>query len=391
MNERKKIIVVGGGAAGIFSAIRAAELGHSVVVVEKNRKLLTKVAVSGGGRCNVTHACFDPAQLIKAYPRGNKQLLGPFYHFQPRDTINWFEARGVELKVEGDGRMFPTTDNSQTIIDCLMEESKKYDVEILMGWDLVALEPGFTLTSKTGEVLNADKVIIASGSSAKIHTIVEGLGHKIIPHVPSLFTFNLHKPWHELAGVSLSQVETSIEGLSYKQQGPMVVTHWGFSGPAILKLSAWAARELHDQNYLGTLLIDWLPGVDVDKVFDECRRKQGAKQIQSFCPFEMPKSIWKKFIEGIDGSLWAQLSKVQLMDLKRQLKESRFTFDGKSTNKEEFVTAGGVCLDEVNFKNMESKICPGLHFAGETLDIDGITGGYNFQSAWTTGWLAASK
>lgn len=391
MNERKKIVVVGGGAAGIFAAIRAAELGHHVVVVEKNRKLLTKVAVSGGGRCNVTHACFEPAQLVKAYPRGNKELLGPFYHFQPKDTVAWFEARGVELKVESDGRMFPTTDNSQTIIDCLMEEAKKNGVEILMGWDLVSIEPGFVLTSKTGEFLGAEKVIIASGSSAKIHTIIESLGHKIVPHVPSLFTFNLHKPWHELAGVSLAQVETSIEGLPYKQQGPMVVTHWGFSGPAILKLSAWAARELHEQNYLGTLKIDWLPNVDADKVFDECRKNQGAKQIQSFCPFEMPKSIWKKFIEDIEGSLWAQLSKKQLAELKQKLKESKFTFDGKSTNKEEFVTAGGVCLDEVNFKTMESKICPGLHFAGETLDIDGITGGYNFQSAWTTGWLAASK
>jgi hypothetical protein len=386
----KKIIVVGGGAGGIFSAIRAAELGHQVTVLEKNRKLLTKVAVSGGGRCNVTHSCFDPAELVKAYPRGNKELLGPFYRFQPRHTVEWFENRGVELKTESDGRMFPTTDDSQTIIDCLLNEAKKLDVEILIGWDVQSIEKGFTVASKTGAVLTADKLIIASGSSAKIHTLVEGLGHTIVPHVPSLFTFNLHLPWHELAGVSLAKVQTSIEGLNYMQQGPMVVTHWGFSGPAILKLSAWAARELHAMNYLGTLLVNWIPNDDADAIFEECRRQQGAKQIQSFCPFDIPKSIWKKLIEGIEGSLWAQLSKKQLADLKHRLTQSRFTFDGKSTNKEEFVTAGGVSLDEINFKNLESKKCPGLHFAGETLDIDGITGGYNFQNAWTTGWLAGS-
>lgn len=390
-NTTKNIVVIGGGAAGIFSAIRAAELGHRVTVLEKNRKLLTKVAVSGGGRCNVTHACFDPALLIKAYPRGSKQLLGPFHRFQPQDTVKWFESRGVDLKIEADGRMFPTTDNSETIIDCLLTEAKKLKVEILIGWDVVSIEKGFVITSKSGEVLHADKIIIASGSSSKIHSIIEDLGHKIVAHVPSLFTFNLHKPWHELAGVSVSCVETQIEGIRYKQQGPMVITHWGFSGPAILKLSAWAARELYDQSYLGTLVIDWVPNEDVDKVFEACRSGQGAKQIQSFCPFEIPKSIWKKMIEGFEGSLWAQLSKKQLMELKQRLKDSRFSFDGKSTNKEEFVTAGGVCLDEVNFKNMESKICPGIHFAGETLDIDGITGGYNFQSAWTTGWIAASE
>lgn len=390
MNLEKKLIVVGGGAAGIFSAIRAAQLGYKVIVLEKSRKLLTKVAISGGGRCNVTHSCFDPATLVKAYPRGNRALLGPFHRFQPRDTIEWFENRGVLLKVEQDGRMFPITDSSQTIIDCLLGAANEYGVEILLGWDVVSIEPGFVVTSKTGETLHADKVIIASGSSAKMHAIISQLGHTIVSPVPSLFTFNLNQPWHDLAGVSLTRVQTRIEGLSYVQEGPMVVTHWGFSGPAILKLSAWAARELHQQEYVGTLIIDWLPGVDVDDIFAHCRKTQGAKQIQSFCPFELPKALWRKMIFHLEGTLWAQLSKTELAELKAQLKESKFDFNGKSTNKEEFVTAGGVALDEVNFKTMESKICPGLHFAGEALDIDGITGGYNFQNAWTTGWIAGS-
>lgn len=388
--KSKKIIIIGGGAAGIFSAVRAAELGHQVTVLEKSRKLLTKVAVSGGGRCNVTHACFEPSELIKAYPRGNRELLGPFNRFQPRNTVEWFQSRGVKLKTESDGRMFPISDDSQTIIDCLLDEAKKWNVDIKIGWDVVTLEKNLTVTGKSGEVIHADKIIVASGSSSKIHTLLQDLGHTIVPHVPSLFTFNLQQPWHELAGVSLAHVQTRIEGIKYRIDGPMVVTHWGFSGPAILKLSAWAARELHDIEYRGTLFIDWIPNDNADAVFEECRLNQGAKQIQSFCPFDIPKSIWKKLIENMEGLLWAQLSKKQLMDLKQRLKESRFAFDGKSTNKEEFVTAGGIALGEVNFKNMESKLCPGIHFAGETLDIDGITGGYNFQNAWTTGWLAAS-
>lgn len=389
--ESRKTIIIGGGAAGIFAAVRAAELGDQVIVLEKTRKLLAKVAVSGGGRCNVTHSCFDPAELVKRYPRGSKELLGPFYRFQPRQTIEWFESRGVQLKTEEDGRMFPTTDDSQTIIDCLLDEAKKWNVEIKLGWDVASIEKGFTVTSKTGEVLQADKIIIATGSSNKIHQILETLGHTIVPHVPSLFTFNLNQPWDELAGVSLNDVRTHIEGIDHTQQGPMVITHWGFSGPAILKLSAWAARELNAKEYIGVLNIDWAPGIDAERVFEECRTKQGAKQIQSFCPFDLPKSVWKKLIRDLDGLVWSQLSKKQLQELNQRLKQSKFAFNGKSTNKEEFVTAGGISLDEVNFKNMESKVCPGIHFAGETLNIDGITGGFNFQNAWTTGWIAASS
>lgn len=385
----KKIIVIGGGAAGIFAALHAAELGHEVTVVEKSQKLLTKVAISGGGRCNVTHACFDPKELTNAYPRGQKALLGPFHRFQPRDTINWFAERGIELKEEQDGRMFPTTDSSQTIIDCFLGEAKRLGVTILKGWDVIKIEPSFTLTAKTGEQLKCDKVIIATGSAPRIRNELAALGHTIIPPVPSLFTFKVINPWEELAGVSMGKVRASIEGLPYQQEGALVVTHWGFSGPAVLKLSAWAARELHSQEYKGTLCIDWVPEMNVDQIIEEMRLGHGAKKVCSSNPFQLPKSLWRQLTHDLDHP-WAHLSKEQLKTMKKRLKRSCFSFDGKSTYKDEFVTAGGVNLEEVHFKNMESKCCPGIHFAGEALDIDAITGGYNFQNAWTTAWLAAS-
>lgn len=380
-----QIIVIGGGPAGFFAAIKAAEKGDSVLLLEKSNQLLTKVAISGGGRCNVTHHCFEPSELVHNYPRGSKALKGPFHHFQPKDTIAWFEKRGVKLKVEADGRMFPITDSSATIVNCLLDQAQGVEIRLLS--EVVNIRPGFVVTLKNGDELKADKVLISTGSSKKMHALLEELGHTIVPPVPSLFTFNLLTPWSDLAGVSLKAVEARIEGLKSVLTGPCVITHWGFSGPALLKLSALEARALHEREYRGVLRLNWLPGVDVPGVLRAA--KKSAKTVQGHCPFDLPKSLWRKLTEGIEGH-FAQLKESELLLLAERLAASPFPFEGKSTNKEEFVTAGGVKLDEVNFKTMESKVCPGLYFAGEVLDIDGVTGGFNFQNAWTTGWIAGS-
>lgn len=383
-----KIIVIGGGAAGFFAAIRAAESGAKVVLLEKSNKLLTKVSISGGGRCNVTHHCFDPAVLVQAYPRGSKALLGPFHRFQPKDTMAWFEERGVKLKVEADGRCFPVTDSSDTIVRCLLKAANEVDIRVLS--DVVRIERGFKIVLKTGEELFADKVLVATGGSKNIYNILEALGHTIVPPAPSLFTLNLLEPWSELAGISLKEIESGIEGLERKQRGPAVITHWGFSGPALLKLSAFEARELLRMEYKGVLTLNWVPGVPCESVLRAAKVKAGGKKVSAYSPFDLPKALWRKITSGIE-SLWPQLNQSDFEKLLSRLTASKFSFDGKSTNKEEFVTAGGVALDEVNFKTMESKICPGLYFAGEILDIDGITGGFNFQNAWTTGWIAGTS
>lgn len=378
----RSVLVIGGGAAGFFAAIQASKNAR-VTLLEKSNKLLTKVAISGGGRCNVTHHCFDPAKLIQAYPRGSKALLGPFHRFQPSDTIAWFEERGVKLKVEADGRMFPVTDSSATIINCLLEAAKDVDIRVLS--EVVNIEPGFKITLKNGQELLADRVIVATGGAK--YALLERLGHTIVPPAPSLFTLNLLEPWADLAGVSLKRVEARLEG--QPQEGPCVITHWGFSGPAFLKLSAWDARELFKTCYKGVLRVNWLPGIACEAILKETKQKFGGKKVEAHCPFDLPKALWRKMTEGIDV-LWSHLSQKEMQLLVERLTCSKFPFDGKSTNKEEFVTAGGISLDEVNFKTMESKLCPGLYFAGEVLDIDGITGGFNFQSAWTTGWIAGN-
>lgn len=317
-----KCIAVGAGAAGCFAAIHAAEAGYEVSLLEKTQQPLAKVRISGGGRCNVTHACFDPKELVQNYPRGQRELLGPFHHFGPQDTIEWFEARGVKLKTEKDGRMFPTTDRSQTIIDCLMGEIDRLGVDLQLGAKV--------------EKLEADKIILATGGNRAGYKLAKG--HTIIPPVPSLFTFNVpSSPLLHLSGVVAPEATVRLEGGSRTETGPVLLTHWGFSGPAILKLSAFEARFLHDKKYNATLIIEW-----------------GEN---------LPKRL-------------------------RHVEETRFHIEGKSTNKAEFVTCGGISLKEVNFKTMESRLVPGLHFAGEILNIDGVTGGFNFQNAWTTGYLA---
>jgi hypothetical protein len=382
------LIIIGGGAAGFFAAIsaKAAHPAATVALMEKSAVLLAKVRISGGGRCNVTHACFDPNLLIQNYPRGSQELRGPFHRFQPRDTVQWFESRGVELKEEADGRMFPVTDSSETIIECLMKEAKKLGVEILLRQRIEKI----TRTEQGFEVgpFKTRKVILATGSAAEGHRWAEELGHTIQKSVPSLFTFNVPtSPLKELSGISLSPVELTIVGL--KQRGPLLITHFGFSGPAALKLSAWGARALHDMQYRVPLTINWLPGVAVLDILISLKKTAPQKTLLSENPFQLPKNLWKALLN--DERRLNDISLKDLQTIAQKLTQDVYQVDGKTTHKEEFVTCGGVTLKEVNFKTMESKVCPGLHFAGEILDIDGVTGGFNFQNAWTTGFIAGSS
>lgn len=399
-NGQNIILIIGGGAAGFFGAIACAEANSSkrVILLEKHRQLLSKVRISGGGRCNVTHACFEPALLVQNYPRGYQALKGPFSSFQPRDTIQWFKQRGVELKVEEDGRMFPVTDDSETIINCLMQSAAHAGVKVCIECgieNIIFSNPGFVVLLQNGDRLECERLLVASGSNTKMFTCLETLGHSIVPPVPSLFTFNTpDSPLLELAGIAVPHVHASIAETNLQQTGPVLLTHWGFSGPAVLKLSAWGARILHEKQYQAKLLINWLPDMTKEALIQrlhEFKIKNPAKQISSECPLDLPKNLWKKFVlmAQIPSDIrWSYFSKAHLNSLLQILLRSSFNIQGKSTYKEEFVTSGGVNLNEVNFKNMESKKCPGLHFAGEVLDIDGVTGGFNFQNAWTTGWIA---
>lgn len=397
-------VVVGGGAAGFFGAIACAEANpsESPLLLEKGTQWLSKVRISGGGRCNVTHACFDPAQLVNYYPRGSKALRGPFSRFQPRDTIAWFEARGVVLKTEPDGRMFPTTDSSQTIIDCLHQAAKAAGVlmHCNSGLESIACRPegGFALRLAGDRQVDCQRVLIATGSNRMVWQWLAELGHTVLPAVPSLFTFHVPgSPLQELSGVAMESVEVQLPDLSGEgltQIGPLLVTHWGFSGPAILRLSAWGARVLHDCDYKTTLRVNWVPkrtAEHVQQVLMNTRAEAAARHVGNEVLFDIPRKLWKVLVTlaGIDPTQrWSALTNRHLTQLAQRLQQDTYAIDGKATNKDEFVTCGGVSLDEVNFKTMESRKCPGLHFAGEVLDIDGVTGGFNFQSAWTTGYLA---
>ncbi len=404
MLNSKRIVVVGGGAAGIFAAITAAEADPSAVVevYERGSSFLSKVKISGGGRCNVTHACFEPRRLVQNYPRGGKALIGPFHRFQVEDTVAWFDAHGVELKTEKDGRMFPVTDDSLTIMEALLGACRSLGVKLSKSVEVTGVEQleegGFQLSlGKVGEVTRCDRLLLATGgpTGGRLQDLIMGLGHKVIAPVPSLFTFNIELEWlRTLSGLSVPDVVTAVEGSKLKERGPVLITHWGVSGPGILKLSAWGARELHARGYGFTLELDWLAGLsrgDVEAALDERRQKAPAKMVSNWPLQPIPARLWEQFLvqAGIAGETrWAELPKAQERALIEILKSSKLPVRGKSTNKEEFVTCGGVSLDEVNFKTMESRLVPGLHFAGETLDIDGVTGGFNFQAAWTTGWLA---
>lgn len=399
------ILIIGGGAAGYFGAIACAERNPKarIVLLEKTQKPLAKVRISGGGRCNTTHHCFEPSSLIEKYPRGSKFLRGLFYRFQPRDTIDWFADRGVDLKVESDGRMFPTTNTSQTIIDCFQREISRCGVAVHLGVDVTCIErvlspkeSYFTITTSDGEVMHSRRILVATGSNTKAHAFLKGLGHTIVPTLPSLFTFHIEdERIANLAGVSVKEV--SIQCGSYKEKGPILITHWGLSGPAILRLSAWAARELHEKNYHEQLKINWIPSrkqEELRSVFLKAKRLTPGRRISCDILDPLPRQLWERFLQfsGIDLEMrYASLSHALLQKLCEILMGSILQIRGKSLNKEEFVTCGGISLGEIHTQTMESSLCPGLYFAGEVLDIDGITGGFNFQAAWTTAWIAAQS
>jgi predicted Rossmann fold flavoprotein len=398
------VIVIGGGPAGFFAAIQCAEANPDlrVLIIEKSNQTLGKILASGGGRCNVTHACFDPAQLVNFYPRGGAALRGAFTRFQPADTVKWFETRGVKLKTESDNRMFPVTNSSETIADCLREAAKTAKVKIQTGTSLLKVETspmgGFKLeVRREAEVhpLHTKRLLLATGSNSKTWEILQALGHTIEEPVPSLFTFNIKdKRIDGLAGVAVEDVTLKME--TFTQRGPLLVTHWGLSGPAVLKLSAWGARTLFEKKYHSGLTINWLGDYRLDSALEILQRNKdwhenARKKVASQPAFsQIPIRLWKQLTQFIGDKNWGDVSKAELRKLAEELTAGQFEITGKGQFKEEFVTCGGVKLNEVDFKTMQSRILPDLFFAGEVLDIDGITGGFNFQSAWTTGWLAGN-
>lgn len=402
-NNRKRFIVIGGGAAGFFAAVNAARLHPDleVMIIEKSAKLLSKVKVSGGGRCNVTHACFDISQMIRRYPRGAAFLKKSFHHFFTTDTIEWFKERGVLLKTEADGRMFPVTDSSQTIMNCLLAEATKYHVDIRLNREVKNLEhsnSGFLLHFSDGNILKADAVCVACGGypKASMFDWLRATGHRIIEPVPSLFTFNLPShPINKLMGVSVEEARVKISGTKMEESGPLLITHWGLSGPAVLRLSAWGARELADQQWRFSIQINWLPAFNENSLrehFQELRFSIAAQKIGQKNVFGLPARLWEFLLQqsGISDDIrWADLPSKDQNKLIKHLVQWEASVEGKTTFKEEFVTAGGIALNEVDPNSMMSKLVPGLFFAGEILDIDGVTGGFNFQNAWTTGMLVA--
>lgn len=402
-HKPRKISIIGGGAAGFFAAITAAEADPSaeVTVYEKGNAFLTKVKISGGGRCNVTHACFDPAMLSKNYPRGSRELRGAFHEWQPQDTVEWFEARGVELKAEPDGRMFPVTDSSQTIIDCFMKSARDAGVILKTGIALHELQAdpdgSFSLHFSNGETVRSDKVCITSGSlkASPLTRAIESLGHSIEPLAPSLFAFNIpDQRLDELAGLSVQDARVKLIPKSPVQSGPVLITHRGLSGPAILRLSAWEARRFAEQDYAVEISVNWLgktSNEDLREAFSNNRAESGKSLVKNKVPAGLPRRLWERLLESAaiaPETQWSQLTKDSENMLVHQLTDCRFQVKGKTTNKDEFVTCGGVRLKEIDFRRMESRIVSGLHFAGECLDIDGITGGFNFQAAWTGGRIA---
>ena len=399
MNQNFNIIIVGGGAAGFFTAINIVEKNPKlkVAILERGTEVLNKVRISGGGRCNVTHACFEPNELVKFYPRGEKELRGPFHQFCSGDTIEWFEKHGVELKIEADGRIFPVSNSSQTIIDCFLKATQKLGITVLTGQSVQSIFKKDSLWKVETQTENylAEKLILATGSNPKVWEMLQTFGHVIVSPVPSLFTFNIKDARiKELPGVA-AQVTVKVKDTKLTSTGPLLITHWGMSGPAILKLSAWGARILHDKNYQFTIFVNWLNDAEkeeVEKKLKELKQEHAKKTVSKKSPFELTNRLWESLVlaSGIENETkWADLSKIQLQNLVNQLINGTFQVNGKSTFKEEFVTAGGINLKEINFKTMESKLHKNLYFAGEIVNIDAITGGFNFQNAWTSGFIVA--
>jgi hypothetical protein len=404
------IIIIGGGPSGIFAAIKAADAGshHRVTLLEATDEPLGKVRISGGGRCNVTHNCFDPVELVKKYPRGHKELRGPFSVFQPRDTVAFFLRHGVKLKTEPDGRMFPVTNSSASVVDCLLTAAKSLGVDLRLRERVktITVTPAsqparFIIGLHNDKTIPCDRVMLASGSSPQGHRLAESVGHTIVACVPSLFTFKIRdERLDDLSGISFNQVHLQLDTggkRKLSQTGPLLITHWGLSGPAVLKLSAWGARTLSDCRYQAKLIANFVPGHDMESVYHEFlqhKRQNPRKRIVSRPLFDIPKRYWSRatVAAGItDTLLWADIPKAALTALSQQLTAAIFLVTGRGVFKDEFVTAGGVSLKEIDFRSMQSRVCPGLYFGGEILDIDGVTGGFNFQSAWTTGWIAGKN
>jgi hypothetical protein len=426
--EKKKIVVIGGGAAGFFCAIQMAELHPTwdIRILEKTNKILSKVKVSGGGRCNVTHACPDVEQLLQKYPRGNRFLKKAFYQFATKNTIEWFASNDVKLHTEIDGRMFPTTNNSETIIACFLQKIKQYGIQILLNHEVAKLEKtnatsnsavsinsdtfeasqtvatisknAFTITLANGDMLSADAICLATGGMLKSANLkwLQTLGHTIVEPVPSLFTFNVvDKKITTLMGLSVDKALIQWKGSKYSEKGPLLITHWGVSGPAAIKLSAWCAREMADTNYEGAILINWTPEFNESSLKMEWfnfRQEFGKREMGTRNPFQLPQRLWHYLLQEAGIALhtkWADLKSANQQSLIAFLTRTTLNIKGKTTFKEEFVTCGGVDVNDIDASTMESKLIPGLHFAGEMMDVDGITGGFNFQHAWTSGWIAA--
>jgi predicted Rossmann fold flavoprotein len=401
MNQNFDIIIVGGGAAGFFTAINIVEKNPKlkVAILERGNEVLSKVRISGGGRCNVTHACFEPNELVKFYPRGEKELRGPFHQFCSGDSVEWFSKHGVELKIEDDGRMFPVSNSSQTIIDCFLQATQKLGISVLTGQSVQSIfkKDNCWKIETQNENYIAEKLILATGSNPKIWETLQTFGHAIVNPVPSLFTFNIKDSRiKELPGVS-AIVSVKVKDTKLTSTGPLLITHWGMSGPAILKMSAWGARILFEKNYQFVIFVNWLNDIDTDeaeKILKNLKQENAKKAVSKKSPFDFPNRLWESLVLASnipEETKWADLSKVQLQNLSNQLTNSSFQVNGKSTFKEEFVTAGGIDLKEINFKTMESKLHENLYFAGEIVNIDAITGGFNFQNAWTSGFIVASN
>jgi len=399
MNTNYDILIIGGGAAGFFTAITIAENNPKlkIALLERGKSVLEKVRISGGGRCNVTHACFVPNDLVKYYPRGEKELRGPFHQFCSGDTIEWFGKHGVELKIEDDGRMFPTSDNSQTIIDCFLNAVSKLKIDVLTGQSVQSLfkGDGYWKVETHHETFSCQKLIMTTGSNPKVWEMLAELGHTIVEPVPSLFTFNIKDTRiKDLMGVS-AFAKVKVKGSKLEAAGPLLITHWGMSGPGILRLSAWGARELFDKKYQFLIQVNWLNDVTFEEAMDtlkNLKQEHAKKAVSKKSPFEFANRLWESLAaaSGIAEEIkWADLSKQQLHNLANQLTNGEFQVNGKSTFKEEFVTAGGIDLKEINFKTMESKLHENLYFAGEIMNVDAITGGFNFQNAWTSGFIVA--